>query len=158
LFGVFVVHHLAVDYVTRKYSSPEVTTVRIISNAKEGKDVTVGLRFYSLYQFIATGCLLTPSERAGDLGWNTLIAIQSSAFLMTLFKKGLIRWYTHAIVYSACLLLSLYYMMISIGSIFFLTSVLCVYFLRLYKIDKYVLWTLYTATGCLAVSMGVVSC
>ena len=37
------------------------------------------------------GSLVENNARAADLGYNGIIAIQSSAFLMTLYRKRIIR-------------------------------------------------------------------
>ena len=50
--------------------------------------------------------MLLQLKEKSNLAFNALIAIQSSAFLMTLNRKGLINWYTHAFWYSLSLVLS----------------------------------------------------
>jgi len=57
-----------------------------------------------------------PNTRLADLGFNTIIAIQSSAFLMTLYRKRIIRGRTHMVVYSLCLLVSAYHMVRLMGA------------------------------------------
>jgi len=64
---------------------------------------------------------------------------------MTLKRKSLIRWYTHAFWYTLALAMSIIYMYIAKGPWFFL-SVLPVYFLRVtLDLDKYLLWAMYLA-------------
>ena len=79
-----------------------------------------------------------------DLGYNTLIAIQSSAFLMTLFRKGLIRWYTHAFWYSVALIMSWVVMYLSTSGIWFWIKVATAFQLRInYRMGKYKVWILF---------------
>ena len=77
------------------------------------------------------------------MGWNSLIAIQSSAFLMTLFRKGLIRWKSHAFWYGLCLVVSYLYIFKTMPlSIWPETAV--VFALRVYLgMNKYLHWALY---------------
>jgi hypothetical protein len=139
LGGVLLSLHLLVDYITHLYGTKGVTAVR-----NDGKLTFqyLGL-FYSYYQFAALASHITWNARLGDLGFNTLIAIQSSAFLMTLKRKSLIRWYSHAFWYSLALALS-YFVMWSIkGSVFFLYPA-GLFFLRVkFGVDKYILWAAY---------------
>ena len=140
-------HHLVVDEITRRFGpkDPNRTTVRSI-----GKEVfplwkTLILRFYSFYQFAALGSHLLPQERLADAGFNTIIAIQSSAFLMTLFRKGLIHNYSHAGWYSFCLVVSLFHIFhmyhFEAGYPF---KILCAFLLRTkLRVNKYVLWILF---------------
>lgn len=47
-------------------------------------------KLYSLYQFLAIGSHILPQRsnaRLADLAYNAIIAIQSSAFMMTLYRK-----------------------------------------------------------------------
>ena len=61
-----------------------------------------------------------------DLGFNTLITIQSSAFLMTLVRKNIIKIKWHMIIYSFCLAISSYYI-IKTHDIYFLILSLIVF-------------------------------
>ena len=92
------------------------------------KTVSLG---YAFYQFSAVGSHIIPNARLMDLGYNALIAIQSSAFLMTLFRKGLIRWYTHATWYSIALILSWVVMYKSTSGIWFWIKVATAFYLRI---------------------------
>merc|ERR1712032_319200 len=87
------------------------------------------------------------------MGYNALIAIQSSAFLMTLYRKRIIRGRTHMAVYSFCLVLSSYHIFRTIG---LLTCALtaCAFALRInlprtdkvmgrWDPAKYGVWTLF---------------
>jgi hypothetical protein len=42
----------------------------------------------------------------GDMAFNAIIVILSSAFMMTLYRKRIIRGRTHMVVYTLCLVLS----------------------------------------------------
>jgi hypothetical protein len=136
---VILLSHLVVDYITSVHGMKGVTAVR---NDGVLTFQYIGL-FYSYYQIAALGSFVTWNDRLGDLGFNTLIAIQSSAFLMTLKRKSLIRWYSHAFWYSLCLALS-YYVMWSInGSLFFLYPAILFFFRVKFGLSKYLLWPLY---------------
>ena len=105
------------------------------------KAVTLG---YAFYQFSALGSHLIPEARLMDLGYNALVAIQSSAFLMTLFRKGLIRWPTHAFWYSVALIMSWTAMLKLTAGIWFWIKVFTAFKLRTnYRMGKYKIWFLY---------------
>jgi hypothetical protein len=143
LVSTIIVISVLVDKVTTKYGTPGVTAVRIQSDEKEPAFVKNLKLFYASYQFLAMGSQIRMSAKLCDLGFNGIIAIQSSAFLMTLKRKSLIRWYSHAFWYSLALALSTYYMYAAKGLPFFL-SVLPVYALRVtLNLDKYLLWACY---------------
>ena len=145
-------HHLVVDEITRRYGPGDSnqTTVRGKFDEKTGKNsnnvgapksVTLG---YAFYQMTALGSIVLPNARLMDLGYNILIAIQSSAFLMTLFRKGIIRWYTHVFWYSVALLMSWTAMYMAIPGIWFWIKVAIVFQLRTgYRMGKYTVWTLF---------------
>ena len=152
LFVTVMSHHLIVDEITRRFGpgNPNQTTVRGKLDEKTGKYsnnyaapkiVTLG---YAFYQFSAVGSHLLPNARLMDLGYNTLIAIQSSAFLMTLFRKGLIRWYTHAFWYSVALALSWAVMYKHTQGAWFWIKVASGFYMRInYRMDKYQVWMLF---------------
>ena len=141
-------HHLIVDEITRRYGSKEGrTTVRSGTNAKDTAawKITI-LRAYSFYQFLALGSHLVPRDSGtvalGDAGFNTLIAIQSSAFLMTLFRKGLIKDHSHALWYTLCLVVSSFHILRMFPSYMFLGKIVCAFLLRTkLRVGKYTLWT-----------------
>jgi len=145
LVAVVLAHHLVVDEVTKRYGDkdPNRTTVRSV-----GKDTNVPLwktgvfRFYSYYQFAALGSHLIPHVRLADAGFNTVIAIQSSAFLMTLFRKGLIKNYSHAGWYSFCLVLSILHIFRFNGfSLWYPFKIMAAFLCRTqWRINKYYLW------------------
>jgi len=106
-FCTVIIHHLVVDEITRRHGPEDkkMTTVRVNDGVWRPHIVALH-RFYAFYQFTALASIIVPTERHADLAYNTLIAIQSSAFLMTLFRKGLIRDYTHGFWYTLALIIS----------------------------------------------------
>ena len=137
--GTLLSIHLSVDYVTSKHGTPGVTAVR---NDQKLSFKYLGL-VYSFYQIVAVASHLIWCDRLGDLGFNSLIAIQSSAFLMTLKRKNIIRWYTHAFCYTFALICSYYVMWLSRGSSIFLTSAIVFFFRVKFQMNKYFLWIAY---------------
>lgn len=143
LLLVILIIHLCVDYVTNKYGTPGVTAVRN-ENTETGYR-KMGLRVYSFYQFAALGSHLVVDPNLKDLGFNAIIAIQSSAFLMTLKRKNIIKWYWHAIFYSLALGLSFTSILICKGYEFFI-HILIIYMIRVtFNVSKYPLWLCYVA-------------
>jgi len=103
-------HHYQADQVTVNYGSTGNTAVRSTSERLNSSNFYKKLSlFYSFYQFLAIASHLVVNERSADLGFNALVAIQSSAFLMTLYRKKIITGKTHMLVYSGCLALSSYH-------------------------------------------------
>jgi hypothetical protein len=148
LGGALLAVHLAVDYVTTIYGSPGVTAVR---NHKTLTFKWLGL-FYSYYQIAAVAShIIWCDDRMGDLGYNTLIAIQSSAFLMTLKRKNIIKWYTHAFWYSLALALSYYYMWVARGTYFFIFAAVAFFFRAYFSMNKYLIWVVYALVGYLTI-------
>ena len=137
---IVLAHHLGADKITAKYGSKEgVTTVRV--KDAYSPSLTVVLRFYAFYQFAALASHLQPNPRLMDLGFNTFIAIQSSAFLMTLYRKGLITEAAHAFWYTTCLLFSLWHIFLNCGDGLFIAKLIGAYYLRTeLKMNKYILW------------------
>jgi len=78
-----------------------------------------------------------------DVGFNALVAVQSSAFLMTLFRKGLVRWYTHAIWYSLALLAGTLFMVNNLPIQFFAKVVISYNIRCNLGIGKYYMWSFY---------------
>ena len=147
LYRYFVVmfFHVLADIISARVGDSDVTTVRV---AQPTAWRTCVLRLYSFYQFLALASHLAVPPSAimqTSLGFNTLIAIQSSAFLMTLHRKGLIEPMTHGIIYSLCLLLSSYHILVTcFHDPVFLLQVAFVFLLRVIgpqqKCWKYVTW------------------
>lgn len=96
------------DWVSGWLGTPGNTTVRGDSTkVKRDWRVRLIIPWYSVYQVVAAASHVHPRCNHPFFGFNSLGAIQVSAFCMTLHRKGKIRWYTHAVVYSLTLLLSL---------------------------------------------------
>eukprot|EP00928_Gymnodinium_smaydae_P097031 TRINITY_DN8694_c0_g3_i1.p1 TRINITY_DN8694_c0_g3~~TRINITY_DN8694_c0_g3_i1.p1 ORF type:complete len:335 (-),score=41.39 TRINITY_DN8694_c0_g3_i1:409-1359(-) len=155
LFATVMVWHLIADEITRRHGSRGVSAVRCDGNGGlDGRStsglvekypalmkvVRSGMKFYSFYQIAAVCTHLMPCDRTPDLGFNTVIAIQSSAFLMTLYRKSLIHQHTHAVIYSAALLLSLFHMYKIYPNPMVWARIFAVFGLRLLNINKYVLY------------------
>jgi len=155
LFATVMVWHAIADEITRRHGTKGISAVRC--DGKGGLDeqgtsvlakrypalmhvVKNGMKFYSFYQIAAVCTHLMPCDRTSDLGYNTIIAIQSSAFLMTLYRKGLIYQHTHAVIYSSALLLSLFHMYRTLPDSSVWARILVVFGLRLMNVNKYVLY------------------
>lgn len=141
---VVALHHLTADYITSIHGTPNNTAVRATAaKVKESTFYRMVAKLYSFYQFLAIASHILPNERLGDLGFNALIAIQSSAFLMTLFRKRIIRSKTHMIVYGFCLIVSTFHI-IRLLPPMTLPAVLLVFLLRITLPSpfnsKYLLW------------------
>mmetsp|Transcript_34575 Transcript_34575/g.75498 ORF Transcript_34575/g.75498 Transcript_34575/m.75498 type:complete len:332 (-) Transcript_34575:130-1125(-) len=139
--------HVLADYVTSLHGSKDgSTTVRIKDN--QSADVAAVLRFYALYQFSALGSHLVPNDDLCSLGFNTLIAIQSSAFLMTLYRKSVITYVMHGFWYSLCLVVSFFHIIRLVGSPMNYLKLSLVYALRTkMHVSKYVLWTAFAVAS-----------
>jgi hypothetical protein len=143
-------HHLVVDEITRR-TGPGDLRMTTIRGKQEGDKSTNEkkshksiLYFYAFYQFCLLGGSLVPSARLADLGYNVLIAIQSSAFLMTLFRKGLIRWWTHAFWYTLALAMSHCVMIAVLPAGWFYAKVAFMFNLRVnFGLNKYLIWTIF---------------
>jgi len=131
--------HLCVDYITEIYGTKGVTAVR---NNNDGNYKYLRL-FYSYYQICALGSHILLDTHLCDLGYNGLIAIQSSAFLMTLKRKSIIRWKAHAFWYTFSLFLSFYVMFLQKGYSFFIQTAILFYIRCNCNINKYILWGSY---------------
>ena len=96
---------------------------------------------YSFYQFAAIGSVLVPNARLMDLGFNILIAIQSATFIATLFRKGLVRWYTWTIGYAVALLASFIVIFKLTCGIWFWIKIASAFYVRVNtKVSKYLIW------------------
>jgi len=139
---IMLSHSLIVDMITNKYGTKGITTVRFTNDYN--LPMKCGALIYSYYQFCATGSILRFSPYLSDMGFNTLIAIQMSAFLMTLNRKSLIKWYTHSIIYSLCIMISVYYMY-KIYSYSLFIEVFILFLFRIkFNTNKYLLWIIYS--------------
>lgn len=131
--------HLAADAVTKKFGKPGNTTVRGDHDREKSQRIRHILKAYATYQHLALASHLVGTN-AMDLAYNAFIAVQSSAFCMTLHRKGLITWKHHAIIYSIC---------IAVSGLFIIQSLpwwqvvlaLCCGAARMHGVPKYPLWT-----------------
>ncbi len=139
LIGLIFALRGMVDLVTYKYGTDGVTAVR---NNGDGQYKYIRL-FYSFYQICALGSFIIVNPNLNNLGFNTLIAIQSSTFLMTLKRKSLIRWTSHMFWYSFSLVLSYYVMYLSLEPTFFLQMLVVFFFRVKFNMNKYLLWSSY---------------
>jgi hypothetical protein len=143
---VVFAHHLKADQITAVHGSGN-TAVRAASAKLKSTSIykKVAL-FYSFYQFLAIASHICPNERLADLAYNAIIAIQSSAFMMTLYRKRIIRGRTHMLVYSGCLILSGFHIFRCIGLsktlLVAMTFAARINLPRAYS-NKYVLWALF---------------
>lgn len=141
---VVMAHHLLADRITSIWGTPGNTAVRATSGAmKLSTFYTAVAKLYSFYQFLAIASHILPNMRLGDLAYNAIIAIQSSAFMMTLYRKRIIRGRTHMVVYAACLYLSAFHIVRLLG--WNLTLLTAAAFLIRIKLprslsNKYVIW------------------
>jgi len=140
LLLIFTLHQI-VDYITRVYGTPGVTAVR---NGEPNKFRNLKL-FFAYYQMMAMASHITVDPMLCDLGWNGIVAVQSSAFLMTLKRKGLIKWTSHAFWYGIALILSMGYMMHAKGPMIFVVVALVFYLRSTFNLNKYVVWPVYAA-------------
>jgi len=151
-FATTMAMHVMVDRVTAVHGKEGETTIRGRGNTVN-TFVTKMRRGYSFYQFVAVASHLTASPRAMDMGYNTIIAIQSSAFLMTLNRKGLATWQTHFKLYTVALAMSAGYILgafaYDFGPAFLFTFVAMVatsFKMRTLGVNKYVIWSLFALT------------
>ena len=102
---VVMAHHVLADRITSIRGIPGNTAVRTTSGSmKLSKFYTGVAKVYSLCQFLAIASHILPNARLGDLAYNAIIAIQSSAFMMTLYRKRIIHGTTHGSVRSVPIL------------------------------------------------------
>lgn len=137
-------HHHQADRITAEYGSPGNTAVRATSERLKISDFYKNISlFYSFYQFLAIASHLVYHERSADLGFNTLIAIQSSAFLMTLYKKKIITGKTHMLGYVSCLTLSTFHI-VRLLDYYTIFLTFCSFLLRIKTtLSKYTIWTVF---------------
>jgi len=141
LAGIALVH-LAADEVTSRYGKPGNTTVRgEHSNERRSWRLHCMTRSYAYYQYLALASHLV-GKNSMDLGYNAFIGVQSSAFCMTLHRKGLITWKGHAAVYFACICMSALFIIQSLPP--WQTALALAFgYARTQGTDKYPLWLLY---------------
>lgn len=144
VLGIAAVH-LAADEVTRRHGEPGSTTVRGKHDRDPSRRLWWLTRSYAVYQYLALAShLAAPDAAALDLAFNSFIAVQSSAFCMTLHRKGLITWKGHAGTYLVCILLSGAYI-IHVLPFYQVLLALVFGYGRMQGLNKYPLWLLYWA-------------
>lgn len=137
--------HLAADEVTRRHGEPGSTTVRGKHDHTPSRRLWWLTRSYAVYQYLALASHLAASEsNATNLAFNSFIAVQSSAFCMTLHRKGIITWKGHAITYLVCIIISGAYIVTELP---IYQTILALVFggVRMLGANKYALWLLYWA-------------
>lgn len=139
-----LVVHLLVDLVTGTFGEPGSTTVRGRHDRDKRPIVRAMVLVYGLYQHLALASHLAAGPENG-LGFNALIAIQSSAFAMTLVRKGIWTWRHHAAFYTACIGLSAAYICSQLrgGQV---ALAVAAYGARRAGASKYLIWPVYAAT------------
>eukprot|EP00466_Bigelowiella_natans_P017140 jgi/Bigna1/146441/aug1.114_g21149 len=136
-------HHLMADDITRRHGSGN-TAVRSVSKKLQTSTFYKRVGYlYSFYQYLAIASHIVPHERLADAGYNTIIAIASSAFMMTLYRKKIIRGRTHMIVYSFCLLLSAYHIVRMTGIWVAVLTALAFAARVNSRANKYAIWTVF---------------
>lgn len=140
--------HIAADEVTRRWGKPGNTTVRGNHDQVKSFRVQCMTRAYALYQHLAIASHLVGTNQV-DLAYNAFIAVQVSAFCMTLHRKGIITHYTHAKVYLVCISISAAFIVQSLPA--WQTSLALAFsYARMQGVDKYPLWLLYWAVCLIA--------
>jgi hypothetical protein len=144
LLSIVLLHHLIADSITSNYGTHGVTAVRV-KNTNHNLRTSLVVRYlYSFYQFLAIASHLHLGPHLMELGFNTHIAIQSSAFMMTLRRKGIIRAKTHGVIYTFCLALSIYNMCLVYNPTYFIGTVMIAFIMRCkYGLNKYYIWLAY---------------
>ncbi|KAJ1412429.1 hypothetical protein B484DRAFT_176295 [Ochromonadaceae sp. CCMP2298] len=142
---VVMAHHLLADRITSIHGTPGNTAVRATSGSMKLSTFYLGVaKAYSLYQFLAIASHILPNARMGDMAYNAIIAIQSSAFMMTLYRKRIIRGRTHMVVYALCLVLSVFHIVRSLP-LSYTALTIGAFFLRIQLpraiSNKYVVWS-----------------
>ena len=138
--------HIAADVVSYYHGTPGITTVRVADNSRNSP-IFVIRRLFGLYQITSIAsmiCAIVIGDQGtmNCMGYNGLVAIQSSTFLMTLVRKNIIHPYTHLGIYGMCLLFSTWYMINVNG--WKLIPISCILFGgRMIGINKYILWNMF---------------
>jgi hypothetical protein len=147
--GAFVVliHHLIADRITSIHGTVGNTAVRATAKHAELSPFYRGVsKLYSLYQFFAIGSHILPNEHLADLGFNAVIAIQSSAFLMTLYRKRIIRGRTHMAIYAMCLFVSTFHILRLLPA-FTIAAIVVTFVVRInlprHLGNKYAVWAVF---------------
>ena len=142
VFGIAAVH-LVADEVTRQWGQPGNTTVRGDHDRHPSLRLWLMTRSYAVYQYLALASHLV-GDNSMDLGYNAFIAVQASAFCMTLHRKGLITWKGHAATYLVCIAVSAGFIVQSLAWWQTALALACGY-ARMQGVEKYPLWLGYWA-------------
>jgi len=135
--------HAAADWASAVFGTPGNTTVRGDHDRKKSPRTVTLTRFYAVYQYLALASHLV-GHNSMDLAYNAFIGVQSSAFCMTLHRKGIITWKGHATVYIACISLSALFIVQSLEWWQTALALACGV-LRFQGVEKYPLWLGYWA-------------
>lgn len=144
-------HHVVVDEITKRVGPGDtrMTTIRGKTEGDQSSNAKTVPRqvlfFYAFFQICALGTHILPQKRLADFGYNILAGIQTNAFLMTLFRKGIIRWYTHAFWYTVALTVGHIVMLGVYPNVcWFYSKMVVMAYLRFnLRMDKYVIWFMY---------------
>jgi len=162
LFPGTMVWHIIADKISERHGNLNTKTGKLLTTVRGTDKLPTPMklltRAYAFYQFSAIASHIVPCDRTMDMGYNTLIAIQSSAFLMTLFRKSLIPYSVHGLGYTFCLLVSGFHIYRVHNSIYFALGVVTVFMTRItYGISKYTLWSLFAFVAALPELMEIAS-
>ena len=142
-YALIMPFHVAADVVSMQFGVTGSTTVRGNHTQRKGLFLQRIITTYGLYQHFALASHLVPNARGRDLGWNAVIAIQSSAFAMTLVRKGIFKWYHHAISYTVCIGISVVFIVQHLTTWQSMCAILA-YCMRRLGANKYVLWAAFS--------------
>ena len=144
--GVVLAASFAADTMSKLYGESGNTTVRGDGKYKSGVVRTI-VPIYSCYQIFASASHIY-DEHPTFSGYNTLSAIQVSAFGMTLVRKGVFKWKHHAVVYTFCLALSVWGMWLQLAPphrlMFPVLSVVAALARVGLGLNKYAMWCAFT--------------
>jgi hypothetical protein len=160
LFPGTMVWHLIADEISNRHANLNTKTGKPLTTVRGTDKLPTPMklltRTYAFYQFSAIASHIIPCDRTMDMGFNTLIAIQSSAFLMTLFRKSLIPYAVHGLGYTFCLVVSGYHIYRVHSSIYFALGVMTVFLSRItFGINKYYLWSMFAFVAALPDLMAI---
>merc|ERR1739848_389906 len=82
------------------------------------------------------------------MAFNYLIAIQSAAFLSTLYRKRKVDWVWHQRVYGGCLVLTTFHSIRNCSLTLFLHATLAIIARMKWSVPKYALWTCFASSMC----------
>ena len=135
-------HHIIADKITSKYGTPGNTAVRSTAERLNTNSFYRHVsKLYSLYQFLAIASHIVYNKYTPDLAYNTYIAIQSSAFMMTLYRKKIVTGKGHLLVYLFCLFVSTYHI-IRLLDYYIILLTIVTFMIRINtRLNKYFLWS-----------------